>query len=140
MLSLSKLCKLYEDINNGILKFEKSLAVINDRAKNASISLESIKAESISKLECLELSIENKFKDIEKRINEISESLRTDTDINSENATSSNVMNRNNNENDDINNILIYGDSNTKHIDLSKFYTECTRITIGEPRYREIPG
>ena len=46
MLSLSKLCKLYE----GILKFEKSLAVINDRAKNASISLESIKAESISKL------------------------------------------------------------------------------------------
>ena len=57
MLSLIKLCKFYEDIYNGILKFEKSLAVINDRAENASISLDLIKAESISKLECLELSI-----------------------------------------------------------------------------------
>ena len=47
MLSLSKLCKLYEGTNNGILKFEKSLAVINERAINASISLESIEAESI---------------------------------------------------------------------------------------------
>ena len=37
-------------------------------------------------------------------------------------------MHRNNNENGDINNILIYGDSNTKHIDLSSSYTECTRI------------
>ena len=129
MVSLSKLCKLYEDINNGILKFEKSLAVINDRAENVSISLESIKTESISKLECLELSIQNKFKDIEKRITEISESLHTDIDINRENATSNtNVMHRNNKENDDINNILIYGDSNTKHIDLSNSYTECTRI------------
>ena len=129
MVSLSKLCRLYEDINNGILKFEKSLAVINDRAENVSISLESIKTESISKLECLELSIQNKFKDIEKRITEISESLHTDIDINRENATSNiNVMHRNNNENDDINNILIYGDSNTKHIDLSNSYTECTRI------------
>ena len=37
-------------------------------------------------------------------------------------------MHRNNNENGDISNILIYGDSNTKHIDLSNSYTECTRI------------
>ena len=110
------------------MNFEKSLAEINDRAENASISLESIKAESISKLVCLELSIENKFKDIEKRINEISESLHTDIDINRENATSRNVMYRNNNENNDKSNILIFGDSNTKHIDLSNSYTECTRI------------
>ena len=128
MLSLSKLYKLYEDINNGILKFEKSLTVINDRAENTSICLESIKNESISKLECLEVSIKNKFKDIEKRINEISESLHTDIDINRENTTSSNLMYRNNNENDDINNILIFGDSNTKHIELSNSYRECTRI------------
>ena len=128
IICLSKLCKFCEDIYNGILKFEKSFAVINDRAENASISLDLIKAESISKLECLELSIENKSKDIEKSINEISESLHADIDINRENGTSNNLMYRNNNDNYGINNILIYGDSNTKHIDLSNSYTECTRI------------
>ena len=126
--------KVNEEIKISIENFEKSISLLNSRAEMSLKNLESLKTDTISKLESLEVNIDNKFVAMEDRINEIKESLYSFRvkNINNENVLP-NTIHCNTKVNTSVNNsILIYGDSNTKHINLSNNFTECHRI----PTYR----